>query len=366
VAPSFTEYSNRFVFTNSDGNWTVYKNYATFTGGKFVGPGYIAKFVRPDGKVIVDDTVNTIYNINDPKTGGLGCFGWQHARANGEAEVYNRTWDITGRLVSSGGNGIVSSNVKVAPYLSADKLSVRGSFEVIFRDGYNPTMMKVRYDYLVEDSNVKQWVTVTQDWNGSGFPAFVKEPKIACSVSPNVANNIIFNKLDVFNSASSTLRSQIDLPSIGDPTVNTIQLGQDSRVRVRFYDGTHYFNIVAEANSPLTYNALTQRVTDYGTRSVWEGSTVGMDKWAQVSNTRKVFENTGGAYCLQGPGSPATLTRQWEVTRRVAGPEADVMFHAWEGGSGYPDCLKCSRAFGPQGEKYSSYMCYSYDVGWVL
>lgn len=363
MTPTVVDSGDRFLFTNSDGVWTVYKNFTSFAGGKFVGPGYIAKFVRPDGKVVVDDTVNSISNINDPKTGGLGCFGWQHARANGEPLVFNRTWDITGRLNGVGGMGISTSSVKVAPYLSADGASIRCSFEIIFRDGYDANMMRVRYDYLFMDSCVKQWVTVTQLWDGSGFPAYVKEPKIVCSVSPQAVNNMIFTKADVFDSNSAIVRPQIVLAEIGDPTVNTIQLGQDSRVRVRFSDASYYFNIVAEANSPLTYTA-DEKVSNYGVRGLWEANVSGLDRWAQLSNTRPVFENSGGAYCLQGPGN--TLTRQWEITARPAGPEADVMFHAWEGGSGYTDCLKCSRAFGPQGESFSTYLCYSYDVGWVL
>jgi hypothetical protein len=360
--PSFVDHGDRIEFVNDDGSWWVWKNHTSFAGGKNVGPGYVGRMVRADGKVIVDDTVNVSHIINEPRAGGLGCFGIHAARANGEADVYNRTWDVTGRRNDT--LGIKSSSVIVPPYLSADGLSIRASFGVVLGDGYGE-LVKLRYDYLCEASCLKQWVTAETLYNGALPSAFVKEPKIVCGIGPTTANGIVYTKADVFDSASVAVRPQIDLPSIGDPTVNTVQLGQNARVRVRLRAGTSdYFNVVAEANTAMTYDPVTLKVTNYGTRSVWEGSTVGLDKWAQASNGRTVFENTGGAYCLQGPGS--TLTRQWEIARRPAEPECGIMFHAWEGGSGYPDCLKCYRAYGPVGEKYTTFMCYSNDAGWVL
>jgi hypothetical protein len=42
------------------------------------------------------------------------------------------------------------------------------------------------------------------------------------------------------------------------------------------------------------------------------------------------------------------------------------MLHAWEGGSGYRDCRCCFRRFGPEGETFEAYLCYSYRDGWKL
>ncbi len=391
MAPTFTDYTDRTVFKNDDGTWTVYKQFTGFSNGlTWCGPGYIAKFVRPDGKVIVNDTIYNIWNINDPKTGGLGCIGWQHARSNGEPDVYNRTWDITGRRDGSSGFGVTSAVVKVPPYTSADLQSVRASYQVFIRDGIQSTpIMSVRYDYIFEASCVKQWVTITQLYDGGAPQAYIKEPKITTAIGPSSGTNTItYTKADVYNKDGVSLRPQISLAGIGDPTKNTIQVGQDTRARVRFTSpppvGTkivlpavnYYndFNIVARANTDLSYSvgslgAPDFKVSNYGTRSQWELSSYGMDKWAQRSNSRAVFESTGGAYCLQGPADSNgnnTLTRQWEITKRPDSSPVDCMFHAWEGGSGYPDCLKASRAFGPSGEKYTTYMCYSYGDGFVL
>jgi hypothetical protein len=390
MAPTFTDYTDRTVFTNSDGAWTIYKQFTGFNNGlTYCGPGYIAKMVRPNGKVIVDDTVYNIWNINDPRTGGLGCIGWQHARSNGEAEIYNRTWDVTGRRDGTNGFGVYATAIKVPPYISADLKSVRASYEVFLRDMYYAPMMTVRYDYIFEDSCVKQWVTITQLYNGAAPQAYIKEPKITTAIGPSKGvNTITYTKADVYDKDGTKLRPQINLTGIGDPTKNTIQIGQDTRARVKFTspppEGTkivlepinYYndFNIVARANTPLTYSLGSLgnpdfRVTNYGVRSQWELSDYGMDKWAQRSNARTVFEDTGGAYCLQGAvdsNGNRTLTRQWEITRRGSEPMTDLMLHAWEGGTGYPDCLKASRAFGPSGEKYTTYICYSYGEGYVL
>jgi hypothetical protein len=89
-----------------------------------------------------------------------------------------------------------------------------------------------------------------------------------------------------------------------------------------------------------------------------------MDAWAQAANSRAVFEPSPcSAYCRQGPGS--TLTRQWEVAKRGTEPCVEVMLHAWEGGSGVPDCLCCARSFVP-GEARTSFLSVSDGAGWQL
>jgi hypothetical protein len=42
------------------------------------------------------------------------------------------------------------------------------------------------------------------------------------------------------------------------------------------------------------------------------------------------------------------------------------MLHAWEGGSGYPDCRCCYRRFGPEGESFAVSLCFSYRDGWLF
>jgi hypothetical protein len=41
------------------------------------------------------------------------------------------------------------------------------------------------------------------------------------------------------------------------------------------------------------------------------------------------------------------------VAARTDDPTLSCLFHAWEGGSGFSDCMDASRAFGPAGETWS-------------
>ncbi|HWH06832.1 MAG TPA: hypothetical protein VNT23_10425, partial [Gaiellaceae bacterium] len=67
-----------FAVTNEDGTWTV-RTRCRAERGKVVGPGYVSRLVLPDGRVVVDD-FRRRGTLNDPEFGGLGAFGWHHAR----------------------------------------------------------------------------------------------------------------------------------------------------------------------------------------------------------------------------------------------------------------------------------------------
>jgi hypothetical protein len=67
--------------------------------------------------------------------------------------------------------------------------------------------------------------------------------------------------------------------------------------------------------------------------------------------------------CLQGPGG--TLSRNWEIAKRGDAP-ISLMLHAWEGGTGLPDCLACARAFGPASESCTAYLSVSLGEGWRM
>jgi len=104
-----------------------------------------------------------------------------------------------------------------------------------------------------------------------------------------------------------------------------------------------------------------------------------LDAWARDANAlERLVPTCNGAYCLQGPadanGAP-TLSRNWELGRFAsagrnsapdpARPAVGVGLHAWEGGSGYPDCLCASRGLPPFGTTYRAWLCYSLSDGWI-
>ena len=82
----------------------------------------------------------------------------------------------------------------------------------------------------------------------------------------------------------------------------------------------------------------------------WYGSSVGFDGWAQAAQERPSYAQLGAPYCL---GAAGGLRRRLEVAARTDDPALSCLFHGWEGGSGFADCMDASRAFGPSGETWT-------------
>jgi hypothetical protein len=359
----------RFIFWNEIGAWSVWKRFTrTADRTASVGPGYIGRVRAPDGTLVVDDfyarggAAATWGTINDPVNGGLGCFGFHIARRNGQPDPVNYTWDVTGRheAASRGGYGVSASRVARTPRLIGvgAQERVEAAFEVDLTDGEahaaNLPLATVRYDYSFQPRHVNCRVRVTTGRGAEvGSPAFVKEPKLVChALGATAPGSPVYRTLEVFR-RDRQLLATVDLWSLPSPGVRTQQLGQDTRAVCRFTDPNLQglaIEILAEALGPT------------GERQPWEGSEGGLDRWAVVSNEREQLEDCepNEAYCLQGPGR--TLTRQWEVARWASAgrnsppppdrPQTGVMLHAWEGGSGYPDCRCCFRRFGTAGESF--------------
>ena len=90
---SFAPTDGGFVLQNDAGEFTVYT--ALFqAGGKVAGPGYVARWAGPDGQLLVDGLEAGFVSANDPEIGGIGIPAWHHFRANGEANIWNRGWEI--------------------------------------------------------------------------------------------------------------------------------------------------------------------------------------------------------------------------------------------------------------------------------
>lgn len=379
MAPSIVSDDEfKTVIRNDDGDWTIRKSFAAGTDQAGPGPGYIAKFVRPNGTIIVDDPFTPDGTINDPRFGGLGCFGFHAARINGwyPSTPENYTWDVTGRHHAPTRFGFGADDAIILTPPQAKTVSggaaIVFDLSVDFYDGeawasYEP-LLTVNYEYVVWASRIRCLATVmTRLGSSLDSPAFIKEPKFVChGLGVASEGSPEYRYLDMFR-ADGSLIEHFDIWSLPDPNVKTKQWGYDTRCRARFDDpakGHLYFNIVARALAPD------------GSRDDWEGSNYGLDKWAQLANGRERLEpcEANEAYCLQGPGD--TLTRQWETARwSVSGagsspepgrPQTGIMLHAWEGGSGYPDCRCAFRRYGALGEQFQVYLCYSYDAGWIV
>jgi len=308
---SVVDFPEKVVFTNAGGSWHIWKQLTwSPEGDRVVGPGYIGLLERPWGTVVVDD-FREPGPLNDPRYGGLGAFGWQHARLG------QGMWDLHGRLdaATSGGFGVARSAVPRGPAIGTDgagELEVR----VEFRDGWTDPIMAATYTYRFEEAAVTCSIRVEQLWPGDrAGQAFVKEPKIVASVT------VPEGAVEVLGHDGSILQT-IELAALPDPWDGTAQIGDPARWAVRFLDGNRLDVAVDGAD---------------------------FDRWAVLAETRARLSGAGAGYCLDG----GALKRRWEVAKRKGDPQTSCMFHAWQGGSGYPDCETASRAFGPYGEGFT-------------
>ena len=375
MSVTIQDLGDRYVFGNTDGTFTVWKQLAYDAAGNVVGPGYIGRAtMRADGTKICEGFTDPTLALNDLRQQGLGIFGWHHHRdVLGEPDIWNKSWNMDGHRdatgATRGGFGVSASRVVVAPYLNAAG-EARASFEVDLVDPWTTAEGKrialVRYDYIVDGSQVKQWITVTQQPDGadSGPAVFAKEPKITFAMCPPEADGAVLRYFDLYRADGSALVSGFDMNTIGDPAVHTKQLGYDTRCRARFSEvgAPYYWNIVGRANSALVYGT-DGKPSSYGGRTDWEGAGYGMDEWAILADDRAHFDDSVcAAYCLQGPPAGG-LTRQWELVKDPLLPQVELHLHAWEGGAGTVDCLCAARAFAP-GESWTTFVSMSRNDGW--
>ncbi len=347
--PSFSAVDGGYVLSGDAGEFTVYSDFFDHDGLQ-AGPGYVARWIAPGGAALVDGLAAGFISANDPAIGGIGIPAWHHFRANGEEDIWNRGWEVNPRRPAP--CGVSASRVLDGPRVDRYG-NVRASLEIDLSDLDGP-VMSVRYDYIVEERCLRAWITFTHRWDGSGFPAFLKEPKLTVGLTAR------FERVELYDPDGRRLRTY-DLTALRDPARHTFQLRHEARARACFQPGD--VNVVACAADPQRY-AADGRVSRYGARRPWFGSGRGLDGWAEAANGREIFEQTNTRpYCLQGPGG--TLSRNWEIAKREDAP-VSLMLHGWEGGTGLPDCLACARAFGRENERWTAYLCVSLGDGWRL
>jgi Dictyostelium (slime mold) repeat len=403
---SFTQDNDKVTFTNSDASWVIYKRCIgpSQRGGAnlTVGPGYVAKVTVPNGSggntVVVNDEDVLCKSGGVPCTGakagpnwgwgGLGSFGWHHARGPGPLGP-NNAWDASGRFCQADtGVGVTSATITKGPVIDSGGVGEL-EMDVYFGDIWTSQLMRVRYKYRIYSSVVKMWALVTEHCpNGNcgvnpPGPAYIKEPKF-------VAESIIgggFTNITTFNDAGTSVGTY----SAGATNPDSIGNGQSSnsgRSRVKFDYAT-----TSTACNNTTHPCLnvvmrrlptpsTDDISPGGATSDWQNpagatSPTGLDGWAVASQTRAAIDpadtSTACSGGSAGNDTSSTALRRWEYggwknTNSPTAPytRVGVAFHGWEGGPGAYNCGALSRLFGPDNERWAVHGEFSIGSGWAL
>jgi hypothetical protein len=432
-AVTWSQNTTAITFRNADGIWTIYKRCIDRTASgqrTTVGPGYIAELARSGTSIVQDfrprgDTVTPGY-IN-AVNGGLGTFGWHHARgpvgntpagddpttSAVEVGVGRSPQVIEGRMCAATNNGYgVYARNWMGP-TRASPTRVDYTIDVWFRDKYGSTgapvnsdaLVRVRYRYTFYRSSVSLWALVTTYAapNAAGTP-FVKEPKFtALTRDGRYVRMVVFDGPDGLNPREAVVKGQPE----GTAVLSTDHAPQDGRVRVRWEfpsstdpgaapgctSTTPCLNVVARSFPTASGPAGILRTEQAAN---WEGGALGLDRWAVESagRTKAYPRDTRGdgvvSSCKVPPphrklsdselsrlsesATPAMdQVREWELGGWKSGSKpgdpyqaALTLFPGWEDGRGGYDCEPLQRAFGLAGESWGSYFSYSLNDGWKL
>lgn len=379
VAPSvrLAAWPGGFAVTNDDGIWTV-RTRCGVERGRSAGPGYISELVTTDGHVLVNDSRRQRGTLNDPAFGGLGAFGWHHARGRAGRLRFNagNAWEISGRVCArrNHGFGVVRTRVTEQP-VTRDG-AVTFAVAVDFADGYTfpKPLLRATYRYRFERSVVKSWVEVTPlcprgRCGRTRLAAFVKEPKLVAHVTGGR-----FTRMATFAEDGSLVCVYVGAGPAQGPILKTGQCDAPGRTRLQLDYGSAVSQLEGGCESRPCLNIVMRSYEGRhgGPTGAWgEG---GLDDWALSAAARPAAfrrDTPSGDGLVWGCHSLSTAderVRRWETAAR-RGPRgrytaAGGLFPAWEGGRGGYDCEPLARTFGPAGERFRVFASYSVGEGW--
>src|SRR5207342_3031735 len=321
-AVRWSQNTSSIEFRNSDGVWTVYKQCLDGTAGgrrSTVGPGYVARLER-GGIAIVDDyrprSDTSSPGYINAVNGGLGTFGWHHARgsvnntpagddpttSNVEVGVGRTPQVIEGRMcaATNGGHGVYARNWFGPTLVSPTRVDY--TMDVWLRDqfgntGYGPAsnaIARLRYRYSFYRSSVSVWALVTTyaTPNAAGTP-FVKEPKFTA-----LTRGGGYVRMSVFegDDARSFREAVVKGAPEGTAVLNAEHAPQDARKRVRwdFESDTSAGTPGCSMATPCLNVVARSYPTSSGVGGIvrtaaaasWEGGGLGLDRWALESAGR--------------------------------------------------------------------------------
>jgi len=376
-------------FRNADGVWWIYKRCFDKTAGGFrynVGPGYIARLQRGTTLYVNDfrgrpDVASPGYM--NAVHGGLGTFGWHHARgpvnatpagddpttAGVEQDIGSRPapgFAIEGRMCANSNGGYGAHGRSFAGPNRVSSTRVDYTVDVYFRDAAGNTgfgvngqsLARVRYRYSFYRSSVRLWISVLlyPRTDAGGVP-FVKEPKFSA-----LARGGGYKRMAIFSGADGTqfqggvMEGAPDCT--GQPTcvLSTDHSAGDGRKRVRWDYGSTITTNEGEGTPGCTtttpcFNAAMRsypvasdgNIVRTQQASNWEGGGYGLDRWAVVSAARsKAYpRDTRGDNYVSQCGVPGAITDQngdgrvdeadYSIVSERASPDMDTR-RRWEHG----------------------------------
>ena len=396
-----------YVIANDDGEWTIFTRCRTRgrAGSVLtVGPGYVARFVTAEGTTLVDGE-QPPGTLNDSAYGGLGAFGWHHARGRPRQTRFGRdnAWEVSGRhcATANHGFGVLRSRVLEQPHALLEETGeevVALSVEADLGDGSTspPTpVMRVRYRYRFGRSIVRSWVVASElcpdgRCGGTARRAFVKEPKLVTHLGG--ADPLPYTRMATFDEDGQLACISLAAGSPSGPILDTgqcpgspLQKGESAlrRARLRFDFGTassgadggcdagDCFNVVMRA-----YPTVAGDVEPGGPSTRWDGNSerLGLDGWAVAAAGRPpaypsdTASIDGVLWDCHGSSPGDAGVRRWETIGRkdASGRFLSMggIFPGWEGGRGGYDCEPLARTFGPAGESFAVFASYSLGPGW--
>ena len=351
------ERPSSLVVTNDAGTWTV-RTRCTSGRTLTVGPGYVSRLVAADGTVLVDDRRRR-GNLNDPEFGGLGAFGWHHARGR-PGRLRFRTdnaWELSGRICAraNGGFGVVRAEL-VGP-LRQDGDAVEFRVDVLFADAYTfpRPLLRAAYSYRFEPTVVHSRVDLYPlcprgRCGRTGALAFVKEPKLVAHVTGGG-----FTRMATFGADGSLACVYVGGGPPTGPILDTGQCEAPTRARLRFDYGT--------ATSGAEGGCAVAACLDVAVQQP------GLDAWARhaarlpAAFHRDTPSIDGIVWNCNGPSPAASGVRRWETTGRLTSTGRYLalggIFPAWEGGRGGYDCEPLARPFPDRRPRYSAVLSYT-------
>ena len=322
--PSLSHTGAAIVVDNDDGSWTVH----TGCLGHGRGPGYIARLVTRNGRIVIDDPQEP-GSLNDPRYGGLGTFGWHHARGTPRALrlTTDNAWEINGRTCAGGNGGFGVASAELVEPPRVVEGSQRFAIAVSFRDAW-ATVLRATDRYRFERDRVRVRVDIEEQCadgrcGTTRERAFVKEPKVIAHANGDGAD--YKRTVTLGEDGEPVCRYDGRGPAEG-PILATGQCGDQRRSALRFEGGTA--------------QDLVVRVDDVDFR-----------QWAQVASLRPpalasdTDTGDGVVWDCHGGVPSLPLVQRWEAYARTSG-ETGGLFPAWQGGRGAYDCEPLSRLFG--------------------